>query len=106
MERSYWLGRKRLSVTTARSAEARILRGELAGRYRMKAAAAGRRAPRQPGAGATSLEEPVGAEYYGQLETGARWLASRAPSEAERREHLGMANRYARLRAAAGGGSR
>jgi hypothetical protein len=39
------------------------------------------------------------AAYYQRLETGARWLASRTVSEAKRGEHLGMANRYARLRA-------
>ena len=37
------------------------------------------------------------ATYYQQLETGARYLASRAVSESERREHLGWANRYYRL---------
>jgi hypothetical protein len=37
--------------------------------------------------------------YYSQLETGARYLAAGAPSGAERNVHLGMANRYARLRA-------
>jgi hypothetical protein len=34
---------------------------------------------------------------YAQLETGARFLASRARTEAERETHLGMANLYARL---------
>ncbi len=43
------------------------------------------------------------AAYYQRLETGARWLASRTESEAKRGEHLGMANRYARLRADAAG---
>jgi hypothetical protein len=37
--------------------------------------------------------------YYSQLETGARFLADGARSAAERDEHLGMANLYARLRA-------
>ena len=36
------------------------------------------------------------ATYYEQLEKGARYLASLA-SGAERREHLGWANRYQRL---------
>ncbi len=35
--------------------------------------------------------------YYRQLETGARWLASRAGEDAERDAHLGHAVRYARL---------
>lgn len=43
------------------------------------------------------------AAYYQRLETGARWLASRTGSEAERGEHLFMADRYARLRADAAG---
>ena len=37
--------------------------------------------------------------YYSQLETGARFLASGAASPAERDLHLGMAHKYARLRA-------
>jgi hypothetical protein len=37
--------------------------------------------------------------YYCQLEAGARYLAAGAPAGAERNLHLGMANRYARLRA-------
>jgi hypothetical protein len=37
------------------------------------------------------------ATHYKQLEIGARFLASRAASEAERIEHLGWANRYYRL---------
>lgn len=43
------------------------------------------------------------AAYYQRLETGARWLASRTGSEAERCEHLFMADRYARLRVDAAG---
>ncbi|HEX6374656.1 MAG TPA: hypothetical protein VFZ91_02940 [Allosphingosinicella sp.] len=45
------------------------------------------------------------AAYYERLETGARWLASRAGEGSERDGHLGHADRYARLRldAAAGG---
>lgn len=38
------------------------------------------------------------ATYYAQLEEGARYLAARASSECERRQHLGWANRYYRLR--------
>jgi hypothetical protein len=41
------------------------------------------------------LEQAV---YYAQLEEGARYLASLATSDAERRVHLGWANRYYRLR--------
>ncbi len=37
------------------------------------------------------------ATYYEQLEQGARYLASMATNPAERREHLGWANRYYRL---------
>lgn len=37
------------------------------------------------------------ATYYERLEQGARYLASLATSPAERREHLGWANRYYRL---------
>ena len=36
---------------------------------------------------------------YAQLEQGARYLAARAVTAAERQEHLGWANRYYRLRA-------
>ena len=36
--------------------------------------------------------------YYEQLETGARWLASRTSDGAERDTHLGHAQRYHRLR--------
>lgn len=43
------------------------------------------------------------ATYYAQLEEGARYLASRAASDAERRLHLGWANRYRRLVADAQG---
>ncbi|MDB5691108.1 MAG: hypothetical protein JWO81_171 [Alphaproteobacteria bacterium] len=46
------------------------------------------------------------AAYYERLETGARWLASRTASQEEREKHLGMANRYARLRLDAAGGGR
>lgn len=37
--------------------------------------------------------------YYSQLEAGALYLAAGASSGSERKVHLGMANRYARLRA-------
>jgi hypothetical protein len=87
MEQTYWLGRKRVSVANARraaNAEARLIHLDLAGRYSVKAAAA-----------APALGDPA---YYERLETGARWLASRAPEGFEREGHLGNANRYARLR--------
>lgn len=87
MEQTYWLGRKRISVANARraaNAEARLVHLDLAGRYSVKAAAA-----------APVLEGPA---YYERLETGARWLASRAAEGCEREGHLGNANRYARLR--------
>ena len=42
--------------------------------------------------------QPDDAAHYEQLETGARWLASRSSNEAERHEHLAMATKYARLR--------
>jgi hypothetical protein len=35
---------------------------------------------------------------YAQLEQGARYLASLSRDDAERRQHLGWANRYSRLR--------
>ncbi len=37
------------------------------------------------------------AVYYSQLEQGARYLASTSADPAERRAHLGWANRYYRL---------
>lgn len=96
MEHSYWLRRKRTSVANARramTAQARLAHLDLAGRYSVKAAtvAAGEPLP------APSPDLP-GNEYYHQLETGARWLASQAIGQDERDEHLGMAERYARLR--------
>ncbi len=103
MERKYWLGRERVSVSNARrasSAQSRLIHLDLAGRYSVKAALA---APAR-----AQIEEPLAlalprpgrgdAERYRQLETGARWLASRSSDEAERDEHLGMATKYARLR--------
>jgi len=37
------------------------------------------------------------ATYYEQLEEGARYLASLALTDEERKQHLGWANRYCRL---------
>jgi hypothetical protein len=37
------------------------------------------------------------AVYYAQLEQGARYLASLAPTRDERQQHLAWANRYYRL---------
>jgi hypothetical protein len=99
MEQTYWLGRKRASATNARharSAEARLAHLDLAGRYSVKAAACG---PPQPALRlALPQSEPADAAYYGRLEAGAVWLASQTDVDGERREHLGMAARYARLR--------
>jgi hypothetical protein len=104
MEQAYWLGRKRASVANARragGAEARLVHLDLAGRYSIKAAAAAT-LPEQEGAHpALPLPDSAEAEHYQRLETGARWLASRSPDTGAREEHLGMANRYARLRLAA-----
>jgi len=98
MERNYWIARKRASAANARradSAEARLVHLDLAGRYSVKAAAAkdGKRVGL-----ALPLPERPDAGYYERLETGARWLASRSSGENERDEHLGMADKYARLR--------
>ena len=81
---------------------------ELAGRYSVKAAAASRRPQRaaataqlalRPAMGEADIDAVFGgAAYYERLEAGARWMASQAPTRAEREEHLGAANRYARLR--------
>ena len=114
MEQTYWLGRKRSSAANARrasSAEARLVHLDLAGRYSVKAAAAAERASRPaPEAARPVLALPPMADAvdYEQLETGARWLASRATEAREREGHLGNANRYARLRldAAAAAGRR
>jgi len=99
MEQTYWLGRKRSSVDNARraaSAEARLVHLDLAGRYSIKAAAAAAGSPwTAPQAAPSSLADVL---YYERLETGARWLASRASGKTERDGHLGNANRYARLR--------
>ena len=91
MEQSYWLGRRRASLRNAANAScaaARLVHYDLAGRYSLRADAA---APATPPC-------PTEAGYYGQLETGARWLAARAGDAAERHRHLGMAIRYAALR--------
>src|SRR5688500_5005810 len=98
MEQKYWLGRKRASAANARratTAEARLVHLDLAGRYSIKAAAAREQATIDAHA---APPERADAAYYERLETGARWLASRAPSDTERDEHLGIANKYARLR--------
>ena len=111
MEQKYWLGRKRASVANARratSAQGRLVQLDLAGRYSIMAAQAGP-APVRPEAQvalAPAQPDRDGAEHYRQLETGARWLASRASDEAERHEHLAMATKYARLRLDAAAGSR
>jgi hypothetical protein len=111
MEQKYWLGRKRASAAAAsraKSAQSRLIHLDLAGRYSIKAALV---APGYGRAGAgVALALPqrkLGeAEHYQQLETGARWMASRSSDEAERHEHLGMATKYARLRLDAAGGNR
>jgi hypothetical protein len=103
MEQAYWLGRKRASIANARragGAEARLVHLDLAGRYSIKAAAAASPAEQQGVRLALPLPESA-AEHYERLETGARWLAARSQDERAREEHLGMANRYARLRLAA-----
>ena len=105
MEHSYWLGRKRASAANARralSAQARLVHLDLAGRYSIKAAAE-LQSPWIPPAAAEArpqlrLPSPRGPCYYERLETGARWLASRAAEGAEREGHIGNADRYARLR--------
>lgn len=111
MEHRYWLGRKRASVANARgaaSAESRLIHLDLAGRYSIKAALAGLPPAGREAQVALALPQPArrDAEHYEQLETGARWLASRASDEAESNEHLAMATRYARLRLDAAAGER
>ena len=99
MEYSYWIGRKRASAANARGAacsSARLVHLDLAGRYSVLAAAAVAANPRSA---QSPAQLPLAdARYYERLEVGARWLASRSASEGERHEHLGFANRYARLR--------
>jgi hypothetical protein len=110
MEQTYWLSRKRASATNARlagSAEARLVHLDLAGRYSIKAAvaAAGSSEPPQGEARlALPLPEISEVERYHRLETGARSMAALSRDAAEREKHLGMANRYVRLRLSAGGG--
>ena len=102
MEQKYWLGRKRASAVAAsraRSSQSRLIHLDLAGRYSIKAALAGAAPTQAETRVALALPQPPGdAEHYEQLETGARWLASRSSNEAERHEHLAMATKYARLR--------
>jgi hypothetical protein len=113
MEQSYWLRRTRAAAAMARrarSSEARLVHLDLAGRYSIKAAMAPA-FQQQPAEARVALPlalpEPSSADaaapfggmaYYERLETGARWLATRAAGAAERDEHISMANRYARLR--------
>jgi len=102
MEQKYWLGRKRASAAAAlgaKSSESRLIHLDLAGRYSIKAALAAtvRAGAEAPAMLALTQLRSGDAEHYGQLETGARWLASRSSNEAERHEHLAMATRYARL---------
>jgi hypothetical protein len=111
MEQRYWLGRKRASLANSRgasSAVSRLIHLDLAGRYSIKAALACP-APAGRDAGvALALPPPEhgDAEHYERLETGARWLASRASNEAEANQHLAMATKYARLRVDAVGDRR
>ena len=100
MDQNYWIGRRRASAANARgaaSSEARLVHLDLAGRYSVLAAAAGRNGEASPARPPEGRVMPDAA-YYERLETGARWLASRAVAEADRSEHLGMAGKYARLR--------
>ena len=114
MEQSYWLRRMRASGANARSAgssRARLIHFDLAGRYSVMAAHAAAERSAAEGARqelrlAVEPPEMPDAAHLERLEIGARWLASRAATEAERHEHLGTANFYARqrLEAAASGG--
>lgn len=97
MEHSYWLRRKRVSAANARraiTAQARLAHLDLAGRYSVKAATVAAGEP----LAAPSADFAGSSKHYRQLETGARWLASQATGQDERDEHLGLAERYARLR--------
>jgi hypothetical protein len=94
----------------ARHARQRGLLLDLAARYADLLAAADEalalagKAGEGVAAGRAPAPQPdADAAYYERLETGARWLASRTSSQEERDEHLGMANRYARLRLEAAG---
>jgi hypothetical protein len=111
MEQRYWLGRKRASLANARgarSAVSRLIHLDLAGRYSIKAALGCPAAAGRDAGVALALPPPErgDAEHYERLETGARWLASRAANEAEANEHLAMATKYARLRVDAVGDRR
>ena len=81
----------------ARCPDARFAHLELAGRYSIKAAMAAE-ASRQAASPKEADAAFGGTTYYQRLETGARWLARRAATAVERDRHLGMANRYHRLR--------
>ena len=103
MEREYWLARKRYHAASAQAAatsDVRLIHLDLAGRYSVKAAAgaAGRVQGVLRSVPMLQAETRAADLTYDQLEIGARWLASRAGDLAERQVHLGMANRYARLR--------
>ena len=106
MEQSYWLGRRRDAAANARRAggsRARLVHLDLAGRYSVMAALAGEtRTKANSGREGAALTLPPNeypdSAYYERLETGARWLASRAESESERQEHLATANLHARRR--------
>jgi hypothetical protein len=111
MEQKYWLGRKRASAAAAsraKSSQSRLIHLDLAGRYSIKAALAAPACGRAEAGAALALPQPSlgDAEHYQQLETGARWMASRSPDEAERHQHLAMATKYARLRLDAARGNR
>ena len=100
-------GRSRAAEPAVRRpTAARSVPLDLADRHTILAAAAAAPAPAEGLRLALPRPQPADAAYYERLETGARWLASRASSEPERREHLGMANRYARLRLDSAGGGR
>lgn len=100
MEKSYWLRRKRSSVANAAAADtaqARLIHLDLAGRYSIKAAAAGADAASPDERGPIAIRVPTPEPgYYQRLEIGARWLAEESDG-GERDEHLAMADRYARL---------
>lgn len=96
MERKYWLGRKRASALMARNAktaEARLIHLDLAGRYSVRAS----RSQPDEDAAPPPVSRPEDKIHYDQLEAGARFLASQASDATEREVHLGMANRYVAL---------
>jgi hypothetical protein len=103
MEHRYRVGRKRGSLANAgraSSAKSRLIDLDLAERYRIKAALVCPPLAARDAGVSLALPQPErgDAEHYERLETGARWLASRASNEAEANEHLAMATKYARLR--------